>query len=263
MGAELATLLGKTLVYFPLSVELICAVSLLPHILYTCSSHISYPHRLLCGGLGQVCKCRSSPSSNVSIWFSFSVCICLYVTYHHSIPYQLHRFASPRVGASSFLHANQHMERIGRIRHARFSNNQDLVPMVQLTNFQGANPFRWQFYKHVGLRIQLHGNGRLAKRSLRQALDVTYPLHHDWLSELRRMVVTNNVISNLTTPAGYRKNHTLTEYQRRIHFTSQYRMALAKSSEFDLSIVCAYLSYSHLVCTFISYRIILFSSLLS
>ena len=150
----------------------------------------------------------------------------------HSTPYHIHRFASPRVGASSFLHAYQHMERIGRIRHARFSNNRDLVSMVQFSNFQGINPFRWQFYKHVGMRIQLHGTSRLAKWSLRQALDVTYPLHHDWLSELRRMVVTNNVIPNLTTPAGYRRNHTLTEYQRRIHFTSQYRMALAKSSEF-------------------------------
>ena len=144
-----------------------------------------------------------------------------------------------RVGASSFLHAYQH------------SNNRDLVPLVQFTNFQGINPFRWQFYKHVGMRIQLHGNGRLAKRSLRQALDVTYPLHHDWLSELRRMVVTNNVIPNLTTPAGYRKNHTLTEYQRRIHFTSQYRMALAKSSEFSLSIFAftqchIYISCAHL-----------------
>ena len=155
------------------------------------------------------------------------------------------------------------MEKVGRIRHARFSNNRDLVSMVQFSNFQGINPFRWQFYKHVGMRIQLHGTSRLAKWSLRQALDVTYPLHHDWLSELRRMVVTNNVIPNLTTPAGYRKNHTLTEYQRRIHFTSQYRMALAKSSEFDSSIVCTYLSCSHLVCTSISYRIILFSSLLS
>ena len=48
-----------------------------------------------------------------------------------STPYQIHSFASPRVGASSFLHAYQYMERVGRIRHARFSNNRDLVPMVQ------------------------------------------------------------------------------------------------------------------------------------
>ena len=74
MGAALATLLGKTLVTF-LCVELICAVSLLPHILYTFSSHISYPHRLLCGGLRQVCKCRSSSSSNVSIYGLVSVCM--------------------------------------------------------------------------------------------------------------------------------------------------------------------------------------------
>jgi len=187
----------------------------------------------------------------VSIWFTFSVYMPLYLTVICSTPHQLHRFASPRVGASSFLHAYQHMERIGRIRHARFSNNRDLVPLVQFTNFQGVNPFRWQFYKHVGMRIQLHGTGRLAKRSLRNALDVTYPLHHDWLSEIRRMFVTNNVIPNLTTPAGYRKNHTLTEYQRRIHFTSQYRMALAKSSEFSLS-MCTY-CHIHISCSHLCY----------
>ena len=180
-----------------------------------------------------------------------------------STPYQIHSFASPRVGASSFLHAYQYMERVGRIRHARFSNNRDLVPMVQFNNFQGINPLRWQFYKHVGMRIQLHGTGRLAKWSLRNALDVTYPLHHDWLSELRRMFVTNSIIPNLTTPAGYRRNHTLTEYQRRIHFTSQYRTALAKSSEFVCCRVCLLTCCLHLICTSISYRIILFSSLLS
>jgi len=36
----------------------------------------------------------------------------------------------------------------------------------------------------VGMRIQLHGTTQLAKWSLRNALGVTYPLHHDWLLEI-------------------------------------------------------------------------------
>ena len=153
-----------------------------------------------------------------------------------------------RVGASSFLHAYQH------------SNNRDLVPLVQFTNFQGINPFGWQFYKHVGMRIQLHDTGRLAKRSLRNALDVTYQLHHDWLSEGKRMVVQRH--PNLTTPAGCEE---IIHWQSiNKGYTSRVnRMALAKSSEFSVTCELSYVPYSHLMFTSISYRIIRFSSLLS
>ncbi|KAL7548003.1 hypothetical protein ACHAWF_011279 [Thalassiosira exigua] len=137
-------------------------------------------------------------------------------------------FAAPRVGASSFFHAYQHLERSGKIRHARFSCTRDLVPNIPPFNLDGFNPIKWRYYKHVGMRIQLHSVGDRAKLRLRQALDVTYPLHHDWLSELVR-IFQNNLIVFLNTIKGYKKNHTLTEHQKRLHFASEYRLALSKS----------------------------------
>ena len=107
-------------------------------------------------------------------------------------------FAAPRVGTQAFIHAWQHLERTGRIRHARFSSTQDLVPLVPFCNFEMDD---LQFYKHVGLRVQLHGVGRIGKWRIQRNLDVTYPLRHDWPSEIRR-VFMNNILANLTTPAS-------------------------------------------------------------
>ena len=108
-------------------------------------------------------------------------------------------FAAPRVGTQAFIHAWQHLERTGRIRHARFSSTQDLVPLVPFCNFEMDD---LQFYKHVGIRVQLHGVGRVGKWRIKRNLDVTYPLRHDWSSEIRRCFM-NNILANLTLkPAG-------------------------------------------------------------
>ena len=109
-------------------------------------------------------------------------------------------FASPRVGTRAFQYAWQHLERIGRIKHARFSATQDVVPLIPFCNF---NKNDLQFYKHVGIRVQLHGIGKITKWRLKRRLDVTYPLHHDWPSEIRR-ACTNNILVNLTTFSGKR-----------------------------------------------------------
>ena len=85
-------------------------------------------------------------------------------------------YAAPRVGTRAFFHAYQYLERIGRIRHARFSNTHDIVPLIPFCNFE-LNDL--QFYQHVGMRIQLHNTGRIGKMRLRNALDVTYPRRHD------------------------------------------------------------------------------------
>lgn len=144
---------------------------------------------------------------------------------------RLYTFAAPRVGTTAFRNAYQYMERLGKIRHARFSCAHDIVPLVPFCNLDGYNPSRWKFYKHVGMRVQLHGTSALAKRRLERALDVTYPLCHDFLSEMKRMTV-NSLLVNLNTLKGWKRKHTLTEYQRSIHFASQYRLALGKSSEY-------------------------------
>ena len=82
------------------------------------------------------------------------------------------------------------------------------------------------------MRVQLHGVGRFAKWRLRRCLDVTYPLYHDWISEMRRIFLSNNIMVNINSPAGFKRNHTLTEHQRRLHFASQYRSALGNSREY-------------------------------
>jgi hypothetical protein len=79
------------------------------------------------------------------------------------------------------------------------------------------------------MRVQLHGTGRIGKWRLRNNLDVTYPLKHDWSSEIRR-VLTNNIFANLNTPKGFKDYHGLTEHQRRLHFAMTYRKALGSST---------------------------------
>ena len=139
-------------------------------------------------------------------------------------------FAAPRVGGISFRDAYQHLERAGRIRHARFSVTHDLVPLVPFCNLNSLNFLNWKYYKHVGMQVQLHGVGWYGKWRLKRNLDVTYPLHHWDLSEIRRMV-TNSILLNLNTLGGFKRNHTITEQQRRLRFASQYRVALAQSSK--------------------------------
>lgn len=162
-------------------------------------------------------------------------------------------FAAPRVGTQAFLSAWQHLERTGRIRHARFSVPQDVVPLMPFCNFD-KNDF--QFYKHVGMRVHLHGTGKIGKWRLERNLDVTYPLHHDWPSNIRR-ALTNNILANLNTisgknlqiiniiflptssslnfsaicSSGFNDNHTLTEYQKRLHFALTYRKALGSGGK--------------------------------
>ncbi|KAL7530146.1 hypothetical protein ACHAXR_003329, partial [Thalassiosira sp. AJA248-18] len=138
-------------------------------------------------------------------------------------------FAAPRVGTTAFMRAWQHLERTGRIRHARFSVTNDLVPLVPFCNFEMDD---LQFYKHVGMRVQMHGIGRIGKWRLKRNLDVTYPLHHDWSSEIRRMFM-NNIFANLTTLSGFKNNHNITEYQKRLHFTMTYKKALGSGVYFS------------------------------
>ena len=95
-------------------------------------------------------------------------------------------------------------------------------------NFDGFNPLRWKYYKHVGMRVELHGTGRVGKWRIQRALDVTFPLDFDFFSEARRAFM-NNILANLTTVKGFKANHRLTEYYKRLHFANQYRLALAKS----------------------------------
>lgn len=138
-------------------------------------------------------------------------------------------YAAPRVGCQRFLYAYQHLEKIGKLRHARFTNTRDFVPLVP---FHGVT----RSYKHVGMHIKLLGTDKIAQYWLRQALDVTYPRYHDGLSQLLRIWQVN-VIRNINTPRGYKRNHTLTEYQRRIRFSIQYRSMLAQARKYYVVVI--------------------------
>lgn len=122
-----------------------------------------------------------------------------------------------------FLHAYNHLGKIGKLRHARFTITRDFVPLVPFHGFTRS-------YKHVGMHIRLLGVDKAAQYWLRRALDVTYPKHHDVVSQLVRISQVN-ILRNLNTPQGYKNNHSLSEYQRRIRFTINYRSMLVKSGK--------------------------------
>lgn len=98
-----------------------------------------------------------------------------------------------------FLYAYQHLERIGKIRLARFSNTQDIVPLIPFTcvdKFKIGRP-----YMHVGMHIRLHGTSNWAQYWLRNALDVTWPKQQGLLSHIKRGFL-NCVFINLNTLKG-------------------------------------------------------------
>ncbi|KAL7548089.1 hypothetical protein ACHAWF_011376, partial [Thalassiosira exigua] len=137
---------------------------------------------------------------------------------------RLFTFAAPRVGCQRFLYAVQHLERIGKLRMARFCNTCDIVPLIP---FHGIS----RSYKHVGMSIRLLGVDKYAQYWLRKALDVTYPKYHGVMSQLWRGLLSS-FVRNVNTVKGYKRNHTLSEYQRRIRFALEYRSVLAQSGFF-------------------------------
>lgn len=64
------------------------------------------------------------------------------------------------VHSNRFMYAFQHLERIGRLRAARFTITQDIVPLIP---FHGLT----RPYKHVGMHIRLLGVDWYAQHWLR------------------------------------------------------------------------------------------------
>jgi hypothetical protein len=66
---------------------------------------------------------------------------------------------------------------------------------------------------------------------------VSYPLHHDWMSEIKRMLQNSHLV-NLHQVAKLGRNHSLTELQKRLNFARKYCSSLGTStSEFQMPIV--------------------------
>jgi hypothetical protein len=133
-------------------------------------------------------------------------------------------FAAPRVGCQRFLHAYQHLEKIGKLRTARFTNTCDIVPLIPFHGLSAS-------YKHVGMHVRLIGTNKYAQYWLRQALDVSYPKNHGFWSQLYRGALSS-FIRNVNTFEGYGRCHTLSEHQDRIRFALDYRSILAQTGAF-------------------------------
>ena len=138
----------------------------------------------------------------------------------------LHSIQLFYLGCSGFAKAFQHLERKGKIRLARFSNTQDVIPLIPFHSMDRMG----RSYKHVGMHIRLLGISRLSQYWLRQALDVTYAKDDGWLAQLQRAFWAS-LIMNLNTPAGYKQTHKLPDYLKRIRFTLEFRNALAQTGE--------------------------------
>lgn len=135
-------------------------------------------------------------------------------------PVRVFTFAAARVGDQSFLDAYRHLERTGRLLHARFMNTRDPVPLVPT----GLTQAGW--YKHVGLQIKLHGKTLLRNNKRMHDLDVSYPDSDGWLPTLDR-ALRNSIFFNINTPAGFLYNHTLSAHQRRVDVARQCQQARA------------------------------------
>lgn len=107
---------------------------------------------------------------------------------------RLFTYAAPRVGCQPFVHAFQYLERIGKLRSARFTNTGDIVPLIP---FHGVS----RSYKHVGMHIRLLGVGKFAQYWLRRALDVSYPKNHGITAQLWRGYLSS-FVRNINTVEG-------------------------------------------------------------
>jgi len=77
-------------------------------------------------------------------------------------PVTLFTYASPRVGGRTFQDAFKFLEERGKLRHARFRNQKDKVPML---------PYLLGKYNHVGVEIRLRKN---------EIPILDYPTSHTW-----------------------------------------------------------------------------------
>ncbi|KAL7531672.1 hypothetical protein ACHAXR_004168 [Thalassiosira sp. AJA248-18] len=90
-------------------------------------------------------------------------------------PVNLFTYASPRVGGRTFQDAFKFLEERGQIRHARFRNQKDKVPM---------NPYLLGKYNHVGVEIRLRKD---------EIPIIDYPTSHTWTQS--GLNVVENVVS--------------------------------------------------------------------
>jgi hypothetical protein len=147
-------------------------------------------------------------------------------------------FASSPVGCKSFQSSFEHLERTGRILHARFTNSHDLsfFPSFALDN-------NWRFdgwYKNVGMHIRLHKSTYAGRMRTKKSLDVTYSTGSNLDgAAAQSFLVLIRILSSFVAllRGGWDKNSSHSVYQSRMFFARQYRLALggaASAHRFDM-----------------------------
>jgi hypothetical protein len=131
-------------------------------------------------------------------------------------------FGSPYVGDESFRHAHQTLESLGKLRHLRVSNYQDMVTLIPFMSFRlkvwDSDAHVGTMFKHVGMNLRLFASATSAI-----PFQVMYPkvrtghLASSW-DELKR-AWDYSLLANWSWDWAVIfawKNHHVTEYQRRI-----------------------------------------------
>ncbi len=116
-------------------------------------------------------------------------------------------FASPYVGNWEFRKRFQELEKEGKIRHLRVSNEDDIVPLAPNVGLHWGFPV---LYKHVGLNIKLYRNEGCFRKSF---LQISFPKPGSYVSGISR-AWDNNILGGITcrSPA----NHSCVEYRERL-----------------------------------------------
>jgi hypothetical protein len=93
-------------------------------------------------------------------------------------------FASPFVGDEKFRDQFVELERTGRVKHLRVSNDEDVVPLIPFSTLPRLN---FETYKQTGMNIRLYN-----KTLLTPSYRVFYPKKNDFINGVKD--ATNNFI---------------------------------------------------------------------
>ena len=141
-------------------------------------------------------------------------------------PVKIFTYGAPYVGGHAFADAFRHQENAGKVRFARFYNNNDLVAHVPI-NVKTTR--RGTPYAHVGVDVKLYPvPGKISCRGSRSPVfkyNKELPGVKAYFDGLRK-----NALLNTTWPWKMRQMHTLPELQDRLAMAVQ----MARDTEDDL-----------------------------
>jgi predicted lipase len=118
-------------------------------------------------------------------------------------------FASPYVGNWEFRKHFRELERQGKIRHLRVSNQDDVVPLTPNFSLHKGSVV---LYKHVGLHLKLFRDEGILRKSFH---NLSYPKPNDIPNSISR-IWNNNAISWGITFQSPANNHSCEEYRNRL-----------------------------------------------